>query len=218
MNNDPKNQNKGGKNRDWGYASYYDDKDDNTKLIYTSYEKNGSVNRYTENDDNGHGHEHWNSHDSYNAGDSADWGRSESNSSGNPDTGEVQDNGGCYLTGACMHHYQSNFNDNCHELQILRWFRDNKVSLIDKLYYYKVAPSIVKSIEDSPIKEKIYHYIYKQVINPCVLAIENGNYKFAYRKYKENVQWLKNYFEKQQQFKIIDRAKEQTQKTEYNIN
>lgn len=40
---------KGGNNRDWGYASYdvdkYDDYSD-SNLQYTSYEKDGSVNRY----------------------------------------------------------------------------------------------------------------------------------------------------------------------------
>ena len=39
--------NKGGKNRDWGYASYdvdrYDDYSD-SNLGYTSYENNGKVN------------------------------------------------------------------------------------------------------------------------------------------------------------------------------
>ena len=41
---------KGGSNRDWGYASYdvdrYDDYSD-SNLQYTSYEKSGSVNRYS---------------------------------------------------------------------------------------------------------------------------------------------------------------------------
>lgn len=36
---------KGGKKRDWGYASVADD----GNLIYTSYEKDGSVNRYKDN-------------------------------------------------------------------------------------------------------------------------------------------------------------------------
>lgn len=193
--NDPKNHNSnGGKNRDWGYASYYDDDKGDTHLIYTSYEKNGSVNRYPSNNDGGHGHEHWNNKDSYDAGDSSDWSRSESNDSPDPDTGEVQDNGGCYLTAACMQHYQTKFDDNCCELKTLRWFRDNHVSLIDKLYYYSVAPQIVKCINKSSNKEKIYHYIYSQVIDPCVKAIQNKNYDYAYKRYKDNVQRLRNYF------------------------
>lgn len=27
----------------------------------------------------------------------------------------------CYLTSACMKHFQNNFNDNCEELTVLRW-------------------------------------------------------------------------------------------------
>ena len=54
----------GGKNRDWGYASYTPD----GRLIYTSYEKDGSVNRYTDNGDGGHSHEYWSNKDDYNMG------------------------------------------------------------------------------------------------------------------------------------------------------
>ena len=43
-----------GSNIDWGYASYTDD----GRLIYTSYEKSGSVNRYEELEGGGHTHEH----------------------------------------------------------------------------------------------------------------------------------------------------------------
>lgn len=34
---------------------------------------------------------------------------------------------GCYLTTACMRHYNKNFDDNCEELSTLRWFRDKVV-------------------------------------------------------------------------------------------
>ena len=34
----------------------------------------------------------------------------------------------CYLTTACMKHFQENFDDDCYELRVLRWFRDNFVS------------------------------------------------------------------------------------------
>lgn len=34
----------------------------------------------------------------------------------------------CYLTTACMRHFKENFDDNCYELQVLRWFRDNFIS------------------------------------------------------------------------------------------
>ena len=56
--------------------------------------------------------------------------------------------GGCYLTTACMKYFKENFNDNCYELTVLRWFRDNFVSKKDKEHYYEIAPIIVESINN----------------------------------------------------------------------
>lgn len=183
-----------GKNRLWGYASYYEDENGETRLIYTSYEKDGSVNRYTDNGDGGHGHARWESKEDFDAGEDPDWSRQESNSSDNPETGEIQENGGCYLTTACMHKYKENFDDNCYELTTLRWFRDNYVTLFDKMYYYRVAPTIVRNIERSKRREKYYKYIYESIVKPCVEAIESGNYKFAYNRYKRTIELLENQF------------------------
>ena len=60
--------------------------------------------------------------------------------------------GGCYLTSACMKYFQEKFDDNCYELTVLRWFRDNFVSKEDIEHYYEVAPIIVEAInkEDPP--------------------------------------------------------------------
>ena len=44
----------------------------------------------------------------------------------------------CYLTTACMKYFQENFDDNCYELTVLRWFRDNFVSKEDIEHYYEV--------------------------------------------------------------------------------
>jgi hypothetical protein len=72
----------------WGYASYDVDNPDDGRLTYTRYE-NGGVNRYTDNGDGGHSHDHWgNAHD-YNAGKDPDQSRRESNDKKNPSTGEV---------------------------------------------------------------------------------------------------------------------------------
>jgi len=183
-----------GKGRDWGYASHYEDENGETRLIYTSYEKDGSVNRYKDNGDGGHGHAHWNSREDYDAGEDPDWSRQESNSSPNPDTGEVQSSGGCYLTTACMQKYKENFDDNCHELTVLRWFRDKFIKLHEKYHYYKVAPKIVEGIDASKNREKYYHFIYEQVVRASVEAIEKGDYNFAYNRYKRTVQMLENKF------------------------
>ena len=177
---------KGGENRDWGYASYTED----GRLIYTSYEKNGSVNRYTDNGDGGHGHEHWNNADDYNSGKNADFSRNESNSHSNPSTGEVQSNGGCYLTTACMKHYLNNFDDNCYELTVLRWFRDNFVSKEDIKHYYKIAPIIVGEIDKDNNNDIVYDYIYDNIVDYCVGQIENGNYTDTYRRYKDSILML----------------------------
>lgn len=183
-----------GKNRDWGYASYYEDDNDETHLIYTSYENNGSVNRYTDNGDGGHGHARWEDRDDYDNGEDPDWSRQESNDKSNPETGEVERNGGCYLTSACIYHYKSKFDDNCIELKVLRWFRDNVVPKKDVEEYYSIAPTIVKEIEKHKNKEQYYNFIYNKVVKDSVLAIKKGDFKFAYKRYKSSVQLLKNQF------------------------
>lgn len=189
----------GGGNRDWGYASYdvdkYDDYSDNN-LQYTSYEKSGSVNRYSNNGDGGHSHDHYNSSSDYNNGGRPDSSRSESNSSSNPSTGEVQSNGGCYLTTACMKHFNTLFDDNCYELTVLRWFRDNYVSKEDIEHYYTTAPIIVESINNEEENDIIYHYIYDNIVDVCVSAIEKGNYEFAYNRYKSSILSLEETFAK----------------------
>lgn len=93
----------------------------------------------------------------------------------------------CYLTTACMMHYLDNFDDNCYELRVLRWFRDNYVSKEDIETYYKVAPIIVEGIEEEDKKDIIYNYIYDNVVDYCVKAIEEGDYEKAYTRYKSSI-------------------------------
>lgn len=185
---------KGGNNRDWGYASYNADDDNDERLSYTSYEKDGSVNRYHDNGDGGHSHSRWQSKDDYNSGEDRDWGRVESNGRDNPSTGEIQDKGGCYLTTACMKHFADDFDDNCYELMILRWFRDNYVTEEDVRKYYDIAPTIVEKINLDENSNIIYAYIFDNVVDVCVKAIENGDFDFAYDRYKQSIEDLENSF------------------------
>ena len=76
--------------------------------------------------------------------------------------------GSCYLTSACMKYFQENFDDNCYELTVLRWFRDNFVSKEDIKHYYEVAPIIVESINNGEKNDIIYNYIYDNVVDYCV--------------------------------------------------
>lgn len=95
--------------------------------------------------------------------------------------------GNCFLTSACMRFLQDNFDDNCYELKILRWFRDNYVSAEDVEHYYQIAPLIVDGIESSTMPDVAYDYIYENVIIVCIEAIEQGDYEFAYNRYKNSV-------------------------------
>ena len=102
--------------------------------------------------------------------------------------------GSCYLTSACMKHFQDEFDDNCYELTVLRWFRDNFVSKEDIALYYEVAPTIVENIDALEDNDKIYDYIYNHIVEACVKAIENGDYDFAYNRYKSSVLALNEQF------------------------
>ncbi len=102
--------------------------------------------------------------------------------------------GSCYLTSACMKHFQYKFDDNCYELTVLSWFRDNFISKEDIDLYYEVAPIIVENIDALEDNDKIYDYIYKYIIEACIKAIENGDYDFAYSRYKSSVLTLNEQF------------------------
>lgn len=102
----------------------------------------------------------------------------------------------CFLTTACMKHFNHDFDDNCEELKILRWFRDYFVSKEDIEYYYKTAPIIVETIDRIENNDLVYNYIYENVVIPCVSAIKKGDYKFAYHRYKSSVLILEEQFTK----------------------
>lgn len=93
----------------------------------------------------------------------------------------------CFLTTACMKYFKDKFDDNCYELRVLRWFRDNFVSEEDIAHYYETAPIIVEAINKEEKSDIIYNYIYDNVVDYCVERIENGNYEEAYNRYKSSV-------------------------------
>lgn len=95
--------------------------------------------------------------------------------------------GSCYLTSACMQHFNAEFNDHCYELQVLRWFRDNFVSEEDIIHYYETAPVIVEAINNSSNFQEAYSDIYQNVVQFCVHAIELKQYDEAYERYKNSI-------------------------------
>lgn len=119
--------------------------------------------------------------------------------------------GSCYLTTACMKYMQDKFDDNCYELTVLRWFRGNFVSKKDIKHYYEIAPTIVEGINKEENTNVIYDYIYDNVVEYCIMQIENGNYEKAYSRYKNSILCFEEQFAKpilEQKFvKILKKVK-----------
>ena len=85
----------------------------------------------------------------------------------------------CFLTTACVNY--KGLPDDCVELTTLRLFRDNHMKkseegriLVEE--YYRIAPSIVEKINNREDKDKIYDYIYNNVLL-CVELIENKKFE-----------------------------------------
>lgn len=102
----------------------------------------------------------------------------------------------CYLTTACLKHHEEYFDDNCHELTVLRWFRDKFVKTSDISMYYKIAPLIVSEIDTLSIEQQdtVYNEIYNNVVVACVQFIEKGEYDLAYERYKNSILALQKRF------------------------
>lgn len=121
-----------------------------------------------------------------------------SNSSGNwGDSGGS--GGGCYITTACVTF--KGLDDNCHELKILRRYRDQLIQEDDNfrakvLEYYRKAPLIVQHIELDTEKDKVLESLYQNMILPCVSLLENGQAEEAKALYLESYEDLsKRYIE-----------------------
>lgn len=77
---------------------------------------------------------------------------------------------GCFITTACTAFV--GLGDDCIQLRTLRQFRDTYMKN-NKDYrplvelYYSIAPSIVKQIEASNDRTKIYKWIYKEINIAC---------------------------------------------------
>lgn len=95
--------------------------------------------------------------------------------------------GGCFLTSACTAAH--GLPDDCHELTVLRNYRDNwlkhqndGVTLI--AHYYEVAPKIVEAIDKLENRLEIYDDLYFNLVIPCVELIEKGQNEEALELYR----------------------------------
>jgi|SRR6185437_8870847 len=108
-----------------------------------------------------------------------------------------EDEGGCFITTACIKYYS--LPDNCYQLNTLRSFRDNYLASTDKgkgliSLYYSVAPRIVQKINQDKDKDSLYRYIFSQVNLAC-RYIERRKLAKAKHLYERTVRQLAKHFE-----------------------
>ena len=98
------------------------------------------------------------------------------------------DGGGasCFLTSACVE--AKGLPDDCHELTVLRNFRDNWLKnqpdgVLLIAHYYEVAPKIVEAIDKLENRLEIWDEVYRGMVVPCVEMIEKGQNEDALKLY-----------------------------------
>ena len=92
--------------------------------------------------------------------------------------------GGCYITTAVCGN--SGKPDNCHELTVLRDFRDSYMRIhfpAQLQEYYATAPEIVQKINERPDAATVYKQFERDYIAPAVAAVESENYEGAHAIY-----------------------------------
>lgn len=100
---------------------------------------------------------------------------------------------GCFLTTACTQ--ARGLPDDCHELTVLRDFRDSYLrslpeGIMEIAEYYAVAPNIVQKIYKRADAFSVLDRIYTQLILPCVALIQTGENAKAHRLYREYLESL----------------------------
>lgn len=108
-----------------------------------------------------------------------------------------QDSTGCFLTSACVE--AKGLPDDCHELSILRSFRDGYLSSLpggreEVAEYYFIAPQIVAAIKDRANAPAIFNSIYEKLVRPCVEMIERGENENAHKLYRDSVRQLQTQY------------------------
>jgi len=93
----------------------------------------------------------------------------------------------CFLTTACVEH--AGLKDDCHELMVLRSFRDHYVATLPDgtailAEYYRVAPAIVHCINQSINRDADLAKVFK-IVSEAVSMIESSNDQQALALYRD---------------------------------
>lgn len=112
------------------------------------------------------------------------------------DSEDSSNSSGCFLTTACIE--SAGLPDNCHELTVLRQFRDTMLNQNEKgrnliKQYYNEAPRLVIEIKNSPNKDTILNSILRDV-RQTVFFIETCDHKLAIVTYQGLFNRLMNEF------------------------
>lgn len=96
----------------------------------------------------------------------------------------------CYLTTAACE--AMGRPDDCAELETLRWFRDRVLltrqeGVRDVETYYRTAPAILASLDQSPCRTALLTGLFHTWILPSVASIRSGDYDRAHRIYRDMV-------------------------------
>lgn len=99
----------------------------------------------------------------------------------------------CFITTAVCS--ESGLPDDCHELTVLRAFRDRHMNssaerqaMVNQ--YYSQAPGIVERINSSPRRTAIYNELRERFIGPAVEAASKGDDLVAESTYIRGMQWV----------------------------
>jgi hypothetical protein len=109
------------------------------------------------------------------------------NQSGSWTDGGGGGGGGCFISTACAQY--KGLPDDCHELQILRSFRDAMAEQSEELRamildYYRKAPIIVKKLNELEDAEARFEALYHNLVERCVHLCETGQVDDAISVYR----------------------------------
>lgn len=100
----------------------------------------------------------------------------------------------CFITTAVCAYF--NKPDDCYELTILRYFRDEWLryqpegeTLIEE--YYEVAPAIVEALEKATWKDSVYQELWQDYISKCITYIEEDEFEACKVHYIAMIEMLK---------------------------
>ena len=109
---------------------------------------------------------------------------------------DTSDDGGCFITTACVNYY--GLNDNCYQLETLRGFRDSYLKASksnEKLVkqYYRIAPTLVTLMQTDKNKDQLFKNIFSEINKACE-AIDKKELEQAKNIYQNTVKHLLHYF------------------------